>query len=383
MRADVERADRDYAVREEARAWHAAGAIEDGAMQAIERDHPDDRKRLRLPLRIAAGVMSFIGGWAVVGLMYELFRPSGRFASTTMCLGLGAAFAVATEWQLGPRRRAQAGVEYACGLFAAIGISLAILETQSYGHLAWCGLACAVVWSLLSWRWGFALFAPIGVLFALAGASTLHHTALACAVGGAAAAAVDFGFARSQRLAPSHRRALVWGSTLAIAAGYVGVISLVAPSPLASWIDAADLPNGVPRLVTLAVLLVVPAAAFALAVRRRDTYLFVLGILFVAGSAVTIRRLYHVVPAWMACLAGGAATLAVAILARRALERSPEREWRGLTADPLYSGGQRKTALAHAAATVAAFTPAAHAAPGERFGGGGGASGGGGATGVV
>jgi hypothetical protein len=381
MRRAAARADRAYAVREEARAWRGAGAIDDATLQAIEREHPDDRQRLRAPLRITAGLAAFVAGGAVIGLVATATGAWNSHFGTT-CLVLAAAFVVATEWQLGPARRAQAGIEYATGLLAAGCATFAMFDLIDSGDLALHGLACAAIWLAAAWRWGYGLFAVAAV--ACAAADSGHpFSEIVWAIVGVLAVPILLGPVRSARLAPSERRVLAWGSAAAVSVGFVGLVALVAPSPLIHALGWEQPAHAAPRVLALAVLVAAPVLALATAVKYRDRLLLVLGLLFVAGSAVTIRQIFHVVPAWVACLAGGVATLAVAILARRKLDGSPDREWRGLTADPLDSGGSRRAALAQAAATIAVLSPGARAAPADRFGGGGGASGGGGATGTV
>src|SRR5262249_45295598 len=144
VRADAERADRFKDVRDAARAWRRAGAIDEPTLAAVEAAYPDDRRRLGPALRTLTFVFTTIGvialaGFLVVGVHWNERDFGGFF------LVYGLLLAGATEWQLVSGRRSQAGTEAATGfvgLGSILGGTLMLLDQaglhgRTFDTLAW------------------------------------------------------------------------------------------------------------------------------------------------------------------------------------------------------------------------------------------------------
>ena len=381
MRADAQRADRDYAVRSAARGWKKAGAIDDATLRSIEAAYPDDRARLGLGLRILVGVATFIGGCALTGLVFMIFEPRSRAGGAALAVLLAVVFAFLTEIQTGRWRRRQAGAEFVTALLAAILAGVAVVvgtrleaETPILATLALAHL-------LASWRWGYATLAALGAFFLLLFVGQADIWRVLWLASGAAGVWLILVPARSVRWPPSRRRSFeAAGATLLVGA-YVAVNVYGLDH---RWLELRDLaspaPSGWERLCGMAGTALLPPIVLALAVYFRDRTLLALGAIFTAASLATLRFYVSLGPVWIVLVLSGAACLGLAIAVRRWLDAGPEKERDGFTAEPLYEHRRLSEAVA-AAATIAAMSPAARASEQPSFEGGGGRSGGGGATG--
>ena len=99
----------------------------------------------------------------------------------------------------------------------------------------------------------------------------------------------------------------------------------------------------------------VPLLTLAWGVRTRRRWLIALGALGIVASLVTLRHYVHVAPLWVVLIASGAATLAVAAALRRYLESGPGRRAGRADGGPAVRGERRPSVLEIA---VAPSTPA-------------------------
>ncbi|HEX4823077.1 MAG TPA: hypothetical protein VFV19_02070 [Candidatus Polarisedimenticolaceae bacterium] len=377
MRRDAVAADRTFAVREAAAAWHKSGTIDEPTRRTIEADYPDDRRRLSLGLRIVACLTTLAGGGAVVALIGEVLRP-----------GDAAVFAVAallfigfTELQIGRWRRAQAGTEYATAILGALLACAFLASIEDFRFSRGTLPLFALCWAVAAWRWGFAFFAVIAELIAIGALTDAHHARGGCLVIGAASLTTLLTSHRFWRLAPSHRRALDWSATLGVVAGYaacnVYVLDTLGIEPMQGHVPPADWV----RVLAILATALVPPALLALGVLRRHRTLLLLGALTTAASLATIRFYVHVAPLWVVLTLSGTACAGLAVGIKRWLSRGPSKERGGFTAESLHVD-RRALQLAQALATIGSLAPKPVPA-GERpgFEGGGGSSGGGGAQG--
>ena len=377
MRADIARADRYHAVRLAAEGWRNAGAIDEGTLRAIASAYPDDRVRLGLGLRILAGLAALLGGGAFALLVDLVFSAGGIFA-----LGLAAAFAVATEIQVGRLRRAQAGAEYATAFLAAFCAGLASISLFDSSSMSRYGLPFAAAFAIACWRWGYAGFAAIAAALALAAcAGEIAGRPLWLALGLVALPSI-LRDARLPRRTPAHRRCSEAAGLVFLAGAYVAINLYSLDHRWIEWFgngrDAA--PGAWARRAAIAGTIVMPPVVLYLGARFRERGLLAAGALFTAGSLVTLRQYHPIGPWWLSLVLGGAACLALAIVLRRWLDAGPGHERYGFTAEPLFAD-RRLVEAAQAAATLVALSPGPRVAPSGGFEGGGGRSGGGGATG--
>jgi hypothetical protein len=390
MRADAVAAERHFEVREAARAWRRADAIDDATLRAIEADHRDDRVRLGPVFRVLVFVFALIAVTALNGL-FLLVSPS-RDMGPGLILFLGIALVVLTEVQVGPLRRTQAGAEAATALSGVLHLISGFfwlahrsLHLGTQAELTVVLSLAAVTFGLAAYRWGYVTFAMVaGAAFFLLLARTRYGRLTWIAVPLVAAPLlVRLGDAAS--LAPAHRRC---GQALAV----VALAFLYVAVHLGSW-DVAlvehvrdDNATSTERseairslLAVVTGLLPVFVIGWGLAARRR--LLIGAGLVGLIASIVTLRAYVHVAPLWIALVTGGGAALVLALALRRYLDSGLARERNGFTAEPLFTDPERRSTL-EMAAGMAAFSPAAR--PAERPGleAGGGRFGGGGATGT-
>ena len=80
MRADVEEADRRYEVREAARGWQRAAAVDEETRKKIDAAYPDDRNRLGPVFRVLVFGFSLVvlqSALGIVGLGVRVRRRVG------------------------------------------------------------------------------------------------------------------------------------------------------------------------------------------------------------------------------------------------------------------------------------------------------------------
>lgn len=374
MRPDAAEADRRNAVRREARAWHAAEAIEATTLAAIEAAYPDDRRRLGPALRALVAVFTMLAAIAFFGILTLLIRGGEE----ELLLLFGLALLALTEVQIGPLRRCDAGAEAATALLGLLFVTFgfALVGDDATTTL----LALLVLGAAMAWRWGHALaaaaaiFALFGLLARIPGGRFLWIAA------GLALPPLFLPAGDAARLPPSLRM------SARVAAG-VALLGLYVAVHIGSWDQGIveDIggrhhgsPEGALRLAFIAGTALVPLGVLAYSIRSRRSELLTLGVLLALASSVTLRFYVHVAPLWVVLSAGGLASVGLGLALRRFLHTGPSRERGGFTAEPLFDRAPARS-VAEIAAALASFSPAPQAAAtqdvlkpgGGRYGGGG------------
>jgi hypothetical protein len=379
MRADAERADRDKAVREAARAWRRSGAIDGKTLGAIEAGHPDDRRRLGPALRALSFLFTALGLLA----LFLAFASGLGADGWVFCLVYGLLLLGLTEWQIGSLKRSEGGTESATGLVGlgfVLGGGFWLLDRSGVrGHAfeltAWTlgGVLCAAAFV----RWGMEAYAIFSAACAFGLLSALPGPRLSFVLAALPLLALALAAEASPRLAPSHRRGAVGVQAVAVVALYLAV-------HLGSW-DAHVLERteGAPpqalRPLAIAATALLPLGLVATAIRLRRRPLLALGVLCAIASLVTLRFYVHLAPLWVVLTLGGLVGVGLALALERWLRAGPERQRGGYTSDPLFDGPRRLRALEIAVAATQAG-PAAKRPASPELQPGGGRFGGGGAT---
>jgi MFS family permease len=393
VRVDVAEADRRYEVREAARGWQRAVAIDEDTRTKIDAAYPDDRHRLGWVFRILVFGFSLVVSQSALGIVGLMFGQAGPSVAAVVFLLFGLGLAALTEVQLGSLKRRQGGTEAATA-FLAVGLIIGpllflIYEVSKPGERVFIDtilILTALVLGVGAWRWGYSIFAVVAaicvfVLLARMPFGRLIWLVLPLVLAPALLRAAD-----EVRLPPPHRR-----SCEAIA--LVALVFLYLAVHLGSWdwrlverlhgfslFDNATRPPSPMRMFCVVATALVPVlvVGWAIAIRRRS--LLALGFAALLASLVTLRFYVHVTPLWIALIAGGAVTIGLALLVRRYLDAGPDHERHGFTAEPVFTDPEGGSAL-EVAASVASFTPAAKPVSQPGFEAGGGRSGGGGASG--
>lgn len=390
MTPDLARAERAQAVRDAARSWQRAEAVDEAVVAAVNARYPDDRVRVGPVFRGLLFLFTLVavgGFYGFVGLLVDLKRDDDW---AWLALVAGLTMVVATEVQIGPLRRRQGGTEAATSFLAVAFLWSAaawwLFKPSDFGDRGTMALICLVAAGLLAaaaWRWGYPLYAGAATAALLVALTPLPGARLLWIVLPLASAPVLLTLARSPRLPPSHR------ASLALVA-FVALGGLYAAAHLGSW-DAKLIekiggrqPASDGDLLwwsSVAATVLVPAVLLAAGIRRRRYELLLLGTVTAAISLVTLRYYIHLAPLWVVLVASGAALAAAVLILRRYLDAGPDGERHGFTASPLFADLARQRVL-EAGVAALAFSPEARTLPEEpKYEGGGGEFGGGGASG--
>jgi len=387
MRPEAAEADRRREVREAARAWRRASAIDDAALAAIVKAYPDDRVRLGPAFRTLAFIFTALALNAIFFFVMAVFSPNDEGLIGVLCLAFGLGLCALTELQVGALKRDEGGTESATalvGLAYVIGgaalLLFAVARPGERASLSFTFALAAAVLAAGAWRWGMPVLAALATasLFLLLGQAPRPRVFWTVA----ALAMIPALLAAGERPAmpPAHRRSLQAALALALVALYLCV-------HLGAWDNGLieAMRRGNDRLrdsslrpaAILGTALMPPALVAFGAITRRRLFLD-LGLALGIASLVTLRFYVHLAPLWVVLTLGGGAAIAAALALRRFLAAGPGAERAGLTAEPLFEDPARHRSLEVAAALVA--TPAARAPAatdrslppgGGRFGGGG------------
>ncbi len=388
MRAESAAFERAAAVREAARRWRAAGAIDARTEEAIGSEYPD--KRLR-PSSVWQ-VLTFLFVTVIVfGVLFALTLSGirGALGAAFVCLLVGGACVAATELQEQSPHLALRGGAGATALWAGVllvaAAGLYFLEFGALrgetGTIALLAVS-VLVWGAASWRWGnpvFAFFSAVS-LFLLLGRQPYGR--LLWVALGVVLAILAWRHLDEPSWPPPHR---ISAATLLVAA-LAAVYAAVNYWSVETWWIERLRPgfSWTPRAGSLLILSVVatsllPLAVLAWGIRSRRTFLIDLGIVLAALSLVTLRHYVHIAELWAILAITGAALLGVALALERWLSRGPGKERSGFTAEALFSD-EARARLLQAIPVAATLSPSAPAPTEERFTPGGGSFGGGGAS---
>lgn len=389
MRVDAAVADRAHDVRTAAHAWFRKGAIDEGALKAIEARYADDRARLGPVFRVLAFGFTFLAVNAGLGLLSLMLDVRSGFGWAALFWGV--VLLGVTEVLVGPVKRADSGVEAATALMAVGYVSGGFTAIASHDfsdhETVVIFLTVATVLCVLgAVRWGFPFLAAGGTACAFLLLARLPAGRVAWMLAAASLTPALLTGSESSRLPPMQRRCCQVGLFLTLVAFYVAVHIGSLDGRMIEWLvefrDEGPPPTPLLRDISILATAVVPLAILAFGVVTRRTSFLYPGVLLAAVSLVTLRFYVHVAPVWVVLGASGAAALGLALLLRRALASGPDKERGGFTAEPLFED-PRGRRMAEMVAAAASLTPGARSLPEDRgrLEPGGGSFGGGGATG--
>ena len=393
MRADVAQADRRHQVREAARGWLRAGAIDETTQTAIETAYPDDRARLGPVFRILVFGFTIVIVNALFGLFALGVSGAGDQAAQVLLAFFGLTLVAATEVQIGPLQRTQGGAEAATAFLGLCyllgGLVWLIADGANLRGDAWVNAALMLVvilFGVAAYRWGYALFgvvAAIGLFLLLARGPFGRVLWMLVPV---ALAPPLLRAGDSARLAPAHRRCCEAVALSSLVFLYLAVHVGSWDEALVEWVtgdwrggwvrDASRL-----RPFFAIATAVVPVLTLAWGIGSRRRLLIDAALIGLLASIVTLRFYVQVAPLWVVLLLAGGAAIGLALVLRRYLDSGAGQERHGLTGEPLFADPERRSAL-EVAASVASLSPAARPLERPRFEGGGGRFGGGGASGT-
>jgi hypothetical protein len=386
VRPEAALADRRREVRQAARGWRRAAAIDDRALSAIEAGYPDDRARLGPMFRSVAFVAGVLALNAFFGVIAIASGGAGGFGAA--CLVFALLLACATELLVGPLKRADSGIESATALLAVVYavVAFGFLFERPLGSdrmLVAALLAVAITLSLLgSARWGSPALALAACACAFLFLARLPAGRLLWLAVGVASVPPLLRASESARFPPSHRRSFRVGVVVALCAVYVAVHLGSWDYRWLEWLAdfRGDARSAQPWLRPLSILAtaLLPALVLGFGVATRRAYLLDLGVVLAVVSLATLRFYVHVAPLWVVLAVSGLVALAAALLLRRLLASGEGAERAGFTAEPLFEDPGRRHA-ADVVGAMATFSPLPRAARSEaalepgggRFGGGG------------
>ena len=393
MSPEAARSDRNAAVRRTARAWQKAGAIDEATLAAIESAHPDDRVRVGPVFRALLFVFTLLAVSAGFGFVGAIVGTAGNEGDVFGVLAgiFGIGLAVLTEVQTGALRRAQGGTEAATS-FAALGFLLGALAWFVFekGDVSFqtgapiLFVAAAVLCAAAAWRWGFPLYAGASMAAVLMALAYAPGARLLWIVLTLVTAPVFLRLSDAERFPPSHRMGFVAALLVALAGLYfavhlgsfdLGTIELMGDG---SWLKPASGSRAL-RWLSVAATALIPLVLLVLGVRQRRRSLLLPGIAAAIASIITLHVYRDLGPAWLLLTAWGAVAIAGTLAVRRFLDARPGKEWRGLTAEPLFEDLEKEN-LIETAAAVVTLAPEAREPREPGFAGGGGEFGGGGSS---
>ncbi|MEO8349150.1 MAG: hypothetical protein ABI610_09580, partial [Acidobacteriota bacterium] len=219
MRAAWVAAERVTEVRDAARGWKKAGAIDETTLAAIESEFPPSRLELARAWKALIFVLVSV---AIVGLQFGVFgldtRGSGRFF-------VSAAILVAVTEVLRHSRLAGTGSDAATSFWAVVNLLIGVGVLFDSEEVTLISAVACVDLAAASWRWGFALY---GAFAAVAGFVFLARSPYGrpgWTVAGALLVVASARLAGRASLSPSRRRAFA-GVFVVSALAVYGAVNL-------------------------------------------------------------------------------------------------------------------------------------------------------------
>jgi hypothetical protein len=382
MRSAWVEAERAAEVREAARDWKQAGAIDAEALAAIEAEFPQSRLELARAWKVLIFVLVSV---AILGVQVGVFgfhekRPGQFFVYAAILAG-------ATELLRGSRLSGT-GSDAATSFWSVVMLiaGFAMLLEGDRVALTTTLAVTAVAFAVACWRWGFALYGAFATAAGFLVLARFPTGRLGWAVVGAALCATSIGLAERPRLTPSRRRAFAAVFVVSALALYAAINLYSCDKRIVEvigeWSETERMTGAALRVRPAFVIAtaVIPVLFLAWGIRARRRLVLDTGALLAALSILTLE--YYVRFGSLVITAFGLALIGLALWLNRFLARAPGGEVRGFTASPLLSA--ESEALAPAAALGAAASAAAPVSPHQvetDFSAGGGKYGGGGATG--
>jgi hypothetical protein len=376
-------------VRDAARSWREAGAINAPTLAAIEAAHPDPRPALSPAWKVLIFFLVTVAVYSVSFGAVELFHLK-NVQPVFLGLLFGALLAASTEVLRGSRfagNGSDAAASFWAIVFLLEGFALQVLREPNRDYermLTFLPLAAALLFGAACVHWGYSAYGVLAAmaLFGLLGRFPAGRLAWILVAGFLIAAT----FRRLDRaaLTPPHRRALAGVFAVSALSLYAAVNRYSVDQRLVESLQevsqSGTAPSAIIRILSSVATALLPVVFLAWGIRARRTLVLDLGLVFTALSLVTLRQYVYLGPLWALLSAAGAALILGALWLNRYLRmRGGER--RGFTAAPIF-GGKRGHTL-QAAAFVAGFANAPSPAGADRgdLSTGGGRFGGGGATG--
>jgi hypothetical protein len=379
------RAERDSEVRQAARAWRKAGAIDDRALAAVEELFPAPWPN---PTPVWSVLAFFFVSFAVVGLLAAIASANAGHAIATVAFLQAVLLAVAAE----SLRPSVSGAASASGTAAAFWsvtcLMIASADATHWGKRSVTLLLIvgAVAWAAAAWRWGYPVFAVFSSAFFFLFLARFAPGRALWFVLGSALAAACVPLLDRPSLPPSHRRSAAGTLAVCLIAVYVAVNPYSVDRDIVESIAFSHVPAAGPasflRVPAALAIVVLPLFLLAWGIRSRRVLLLDLAIVFTALSLATLRYYVHIAPLWAVLAVSGAGLIGLALSVHRWLDRAPGRQRRGFTGDALFENEDRQQALGAVGAALT-LAPGARSAPKPEpgaFQGGGGVSGGGGSS---
>ena len=375
-------------VREAARGWAHAKAIDPPTLSAIEAAYPETRLTLHPAWRVLIFLLANVAIGAFFGGVFMAMRGMEQFQWPALIFAV--VLAVATEFLRGSRLAgtgADAATSFQSLSFFMVAVAL-FLDVRGDAGLTILLAFATAAGVLAAWRWGFWFYALAGAVCGFVLIGRMPYARLTWIVVAVLLMALLWPRLDRAAFAPPHRRSLAAVFAVSAAALYAAV-NLFALDRL--FIERIRIPS----MTGLDIRPLSPALRFAAAlamaafpvvfllwgIRSRRRLLLGIGIASAVLSAATFRYYFPIGPRWLWLTACGAVLIGAALWANRWLRDAAGGAWRGLTAAPLYTvdAGGISPLGAIVGAHVAAGAP--HEQDRSGFTGGGGSFGGGGASG--
>ena len=346
MRAAWVRAEREGEVRQAARSWREANAIDETTLSAIEALYPAAWPK---PALLWGVLLFFFVTFFVAALLVSL-GIAHQIELTAFLLAGGLAFAA--DRLRGSASTVGAATSGAAAFWSVVCLLIGTGQAMSWGADAWTVLLLVgvVAWAAAAWHWGYPAFACFVAVFFFLLAARLPTGRALWLVLGAALAAACVPMLDRPALAPSHRRgaAAVLAASLAAVYAAVNLYSLdhrVIESMSSTGWKAPDAPAASVRVLAAIATAVFPLLLLGWAIRSRRTLLLDAGIVSAALSLVTLRFYVHIAPLWAVLSVAGGGLIFVALGVDRWLARSPGRQRGGFTAEALFEDKERQQTL--------------------------------------
>jgi hypothetical protein len=374
-------AERAAEVREAARDWKKAGAIDATALAAIESDYPLSRLELSRAWKVLIFVLVSV---AILGVQIGVFgfnsKGSGRYF-------LYAAILAGITEILGGSRLSGTGSDAATSFWAVVFLIVGtgvLLDAESSRSALTATIAIAgVAWAAACWRWGFALYGAFAAFAGFLGLARFPFERVGWGVVGSALCALSLWLSERPHLPPSRRQAFAGVFVVSALALYAAINLYSRDENLIEAIgrlSAIVAEPGVARPFFVLATALVPILFIVWGIRTPRRLVLDTGALL---AALSFWTLYHYVRfGSLPIIAFGLALIGVALWLNRRLTRAPGQEIRGFTASPLLSA-ESEAAGPAAALVAAAAAPISMPHTERGFSPGGGRSGGGGASGTI
>ena len=375
-------AERVAAVRDAARDWRKAGAIDEATFAAIEAEFPAQHMELAKAWKVLIFVLVSV---AVLGVQVGIFGLNAKGSGSFFVYA--AILAGATEVLRGSRL-AGTGSDAASSFWAVMMLTVAFgifFEAgRSPGALTATIAVTGLAWAAACWRWGFALYGAFSALAGFLFLARFPFARDAWVVAGAALCGISLWLTGRPRLTSPRRRAFAAVFVVAALALYAAVNLYSYDKRIvedfgSSWGGRAEAAPAARAAFAVATALV-PIAFIAWGIRARRRLILDTGAGLAALSVLTLE--YYVRFGSVEITAFGLALIGLALWLNRLLTRAPGGEVHGFTASPLLCAEAGTLSPVAALAAASAAAPVSPHRPDDTdFSAGGGQYGGGGASG--